>query len=132
MDNKYTITMQVGKPVYSPKPKAVVEDLATGKKYHVGAGDSIVMAIKLTPASIKKLKRSKTVKYKVFKVDRQEKQVIIEDKKLKKYIITAKALMPRIKEKNIERNRKGEKPAKSPDMSPDMSPEFMEPPPGMS
>lgn len=101
-DGKYTITMQVGKDVYSPKPKAVIEDLATGEKYHVGAGDTITMYTK-TKATISKrtgrpLKR-KTVKYKVFKVDRQKKQVIIQDKKYKKYTITAKALMPRIKQK---------------------------------
>ena len=105
LDGKYTITMQVGKDVYSPKPKAVIEDLATGKKYHVGEGDTIAMYLR-TKAAIsrrtgKQLKR-KTIKYKVYKVDRKKKQVIIEDKKFKKYVITAKALMPRIKNKETE------------------------------
>lgn len=101
-DGKYTITMQVGKDVYSPRPKAVIEDLATEEKYHVGAGDSITMYTK-TKATISKrtgkpLRRG-TIKYKVIKVDRQKDQVTIEDKKFKKYIITAKALMPRIRHK---------------------------------
>ncbi len=100
-DNKYTITMQVDRPVYSPRPKAVIVDLATGKKYHVGAGDTIVMVIKISKSrgGRKRRRHSKTVKYKVFKVDRKKRQVIIEDRKLNKYVITAKALMPKIKQK---------------------------------
>ena len=97
-DGKYTITMQVGKDVYSPKPKAVIEDLADGKKYHVGAGDTITIPTRFSKTTGKPLKR-RTVKYKVYKVDRQKKQLIIQDKKYKKHIITAKALMPRIKRK---------------------------------
>lgn len=122
----YTITMQVGKDVYSPKPKAIIEDLATDKKYHVGVGDTIVMFLK-TKASVSKSGRTrkrKATKYKVFKVDRNENRVIIEDKKLKKYIITAKVLMPRIKQKKpkgMERN---------PNANPGSPTDFMDAPPG--
>jgi hypothetical protein len=128
-DGKYTITMQVGKNVYSPKPKAIVEDLATEKMYHVGVGDSIVMYLK-TKASISKRTgkrlRRKTTKYKVFKVDRQKKQVIIVDKKLKKYILTAKALVPRIKQKEENINEYRADPGSNPGMPPDL----MDAPPG--
>jgi hypothetical protein len=125
-DGKYTITMQVGKDVYSPKPKAIIEDLATGKMYHVGAKDAIVMPNKTKPSFYKsgKPRKRKTTKYKVFKVDREKKQVIIEDKKLKKYIITAKALMPRIKQKE-QGNTRG-----NPNINPDAPPDFMNAPPG--
>ena len=99
VDGKYTITMQVGKDVYSPKPKAIIEDLAAEKKYHVGVGDSIVMPMRFSKKTGKPLKR-RTVKYKVFKVDRKKKNVVVTDKKYKKYIITAKAFMPRIKRKD--------------------------------
>jgi hypothetical protein len=127
LDGKYTITMQVGKDVYSPKPKAVIEDLATGEKYHVGEGDTITMYLR-TKAAISKrtgrpLKR-KTIKYKVYKVDRKKKQVIIEDKKLKKYVITAKALMPGVKNKETEIKE-------NPDATPDGNTrELIEAPPG--
>ena len=125
-DDKYTITMQVGKDVYSPKPKAIIEDLATGKKYHVGAKDAIVMPLKTKASFYKsgKPRKRKTIKYKVFKVDREKKQVIIEDNKLKKYIITAKALMPRIKQKE-QGNTRGD-----PNINPDVRPDFMNAPPG--
>jgi len=100
-DGKYTITMQVAKPVYSPKPKAVIEDLGTGRMYHVGEDDIISMYLRSKAATSartgRRLKR-KTTKYKVFKVDRQKKQVIIEEYKKrnpKKYVLTAKAFMPR-------------------------------------
>ena len=100
-DGKYTITMQVGKPVYSPKPKAVIEDLGTGKMYHVGEGDTITMYLRAKAAvstkTGKRLKR-KITKYKVLKVDRQKNQVIIEEYKKtnpKKYVLTLKAFMPR-------------------------------------
>lgn len=101
VDGKYTITMQVGKDVYSPKPKAVIEDLATDRKYHVGVGDTIAVPTKTKSISKRtgKRLRIKTVKYKVSKVDRKKKQVMITDKKYKKYIITAKAFMPRIRQK---------------------------------
>ncbi|MDD5729121.1 MAG: hypothetical protein PHV59_11210 [Victivallales bacterium] len=103
-DGEYTITMQVGQKVFSPKPKAVIEDLATGKKYHVGAGDYISMPMVISadgndPRDRRGRNVSKTVKYRVVKVDRSEKQVIIEDRKLRKYSISAKALMPRVKRK---------------------------------
>ena len=97
-DGKYTITMQVGKDVFSPRPKAVIEDIGTGKMYQVGEGDTISMYLR-TKAKLssrgRRLKR-KITKYKVLKVDWQKKQVIIEDKKRKKkYTVTAKAFMPR-------------------------------------
>jgi len=124
-DGKYTITMQVGKPVYSPKPKAVIEDLSTGKKYHVGAGDYIVMNLRTKAAVSKKtgkrLKR-KITKYKVFKVDRQKNQVIIEDKKRRKYILTAKAFMPRVKQKEEEMDREQYSPQGAPSDSIDAPP----------
>ncbi|MCK4983281.1 MAG: hypothetical protein KAS17_10180 [Victivallaceae bacterium] len=125
-DGKYTITMQVGKDVYSPKPKAIIEDLATGKKYHVGAKDTITMFRKTKPGFYKsgKPRRRKTIKYKVFKVDRQKKQVIIEDKKLKKYTITAKVLMPRIKQKDEGRT------GGNPNANIGAPPGFMDAPPG--
>ena len=88
-DSKYTITMQVGKDVYSPKPKAVIEDLATHKKYHVGIDDTIAMYIRPKPIFSKKtgrpLKR-KTLKYKVISVDRHKEQVIVEHQN-KRYLI---------------------------------------------
>ena len=96
-DGKYTITMQVGKDVYSPKPKAIIEDLADGEKYHVGAGDTITMPMRFSKTTGKPLKH-KTVKYKVFKIDREKDQIIIE-RKHKKYTITAKAHMLRVKHK---------------------------------
>lgn len=100
----YTITMQVGKDVYSPKPKAIIEDLATDKKYHVGVGDTIAMFLKTKASTYKsgKPRKRKTTKYKVFKVDRKENRVIIENKKRKKYIITAKVLIPRVKQKEAK------------------------------
>jgi len=124
-DGKYTITMQVGKDVYSPKPKAIIEDLATGQKYHVGAGDTIAMPLKTKASFYKsgKPRKRKTKKYKVFKVERKKNQVIIEDKK-RKYIITAKALMPRIKQK--EQGRMDG----NPNANPGMPPGFIEAPPG--
>ena len=121
-NGKYGIIMQVGKPVYSPKPKAIIEDLATGQEYHVGAGDTIAMFLK-TKASVTKSgkrRRRRTTKYKVSKVDRKGKQVIVEDKKLKKYVITAKILMPRIKQETQERVVG----------SPGASRDFMDAPPG--
>jgi len=88
-DGKYTITMQVGKDVYSPRPKAVIEDLATHKKYHVGVGDTISMYIHPKPRFSKKsgkpLKR-KIKKYKVISVDRHKNQIIVEYKN-KKFLI---------------------------------------------
>ena len=105
-DGKYKITMQVDKDVFSPKPKAVIEDLANGKQYHVGEDDYIVMQAKYK--SSKGRNRTETVKYKVVKVDRKGKQVVVEFKnkktrKVKQYSITSKALMPRIKRKEKER-----------------------------
>ena len=100
-DGKYTITMQVGKPVYSPKPKAAIEDLGTGKMYNVGEDDIISMYLRTKRAVSKKTGRKlkrKITRYKVLKVDRQKKQVIIEETKKrnpKKYVLTAKAFMPR-------------------------------------
>ena len=88
--------MRAEKPVYSPKPKAVVEDLGTGKIYHVGANDRITMTIKYKTKSGRK--RTRTRKYKVVEVSRKDKHIVIEDRKLKKYTITAKAFMPRIKQ----------------------------------
>lgn len=97
-DGKYSITMQVGKPVYSPRPKAVIEDLGTGRMYHVGENDMISMYCRtkqfLSKKTGEKLRR-KIIKYKVLKVDRQKKQVVIEDKKRKIYTLTAKAFMAR-------------------------------------
>lgn len=116
-DGEYTITMQVGKPVFSPKPKAVIEDLATGRKYHVGAGDTISMFYRAKPPvskrTGKRLKR-KLMKYNVKKVDRDKKQVIIEDKKRKEYTLTGKALMPRIKEKEEGMNENRNTPSGMP------------------
>lgn len=100
-DGKYSITMQVGKPIYSPNPKVVIEDLGTGKMYHVGEDDIISMYLRTKQAvsekTGKKLKR-KITKYNVFKVDRQRNQVIIEEYKKRnpqKYVLTTKAFMPR-------------------------------------
>ena len=74
-EGKYTITMQAGKPVYSPKPKAVIEDIGTGKTYHVGENDFISMYLRTKGAvskrTGKRLKR-KITKYKVLKVDRKK------------------------------------------------------------
>ena len=85
-DGKYTITMQAGKPVYSPRPKAVIEDIATQKMYHVGVDDTIAMYLypkpRVSKKSGRKLKR-KIFKYKVISVDRQKKQVIVEYKNKK-------------------------------------------------
>jgi len=124
-DGKYTITMQVDKPVFSPKPKAIIEDLATGRKYHVGAGDTISMYMRTKAAvskkSGKRLKRRIT-KYKVSKVDRLKKQVIIEDKKLKQYILTAKAFMPKLKKKEFENQNQR--------MNLEMAPGSIDAPPG--
>ncbi len=123
-DGKYAITMQVGKPVYSPKPKAVIEDLGTGKMYHVGVGDTILMYLRTKAAVSKKTGRKlkrRITKYKVFKVDRQKKQVIIEYKK-RKYILTAKAFMPRVKQgENIDNQGAG---------NPGRAPESIDAPPG--
>ena len=88
-DGKYTITMQVGKDVYSPKPKAVIEDLATHRKYHVGAGNTIAIYFHPKPRVSKKTGRPfkrKIIKYKVISVDRIKKQVIVEYKN-KKFVI---------------------------------------------
>ena len=112
-DGKYTITMQVDKKVFSPKPKAVIEDLATGKKYHVGAGDYIVMPTSLqsdSAVSIRGRRGRKTVKYKVLKVERDKNQVIIQDRRFRSHKVTAKALMPRIKQKNQNREQFGNDP----------------------
>ncbi|MDD5726978.1 MAG: hypothetical protein PHV59_00300 [Victivallales bacterium] len=95
LDGKYTITMQVDKPVYSPKPKAVIEDLGSDKKYHIGVDDYITMSLPGTVS--KRYRHGRTIKYKVVKVDRKQNQVIIEDKKLHRYVITAKAMMPRVR-----------------------------------
>lgn len=99
-DGKYKITMQVDKDVYSPKPKAIIEDLGNGKQYQVAVGDDIVMQVRYKTA---KGFRTKTTKYKVLKVDRKEKQVIIESEDKKgnkiKHSITAQALMPKVKRK---------------------------------
>ena len=122
-DGKYTITMQVDKPVYSPKPKAVIEDLGTGKTYHVGAGDTISMYLRTKVAFSKKTRkrlRRRITKYKVIKVDRKKEQVIIEDKKRKKYIITAKALIPKVKKENEGRGSRDS----------GMAPESIDAPPG--
>ncbi|MDD5596604.1 MAG: hypothetical protein PHV82_01585 [Victivallaceae bacterium] len=124
-DGKYKITMQVDKDVYSPKPKAVIEDLANGKQYHVGSGDDIVMHVKYKSA--KGRDKTETVKYNVVKVDRKGKQVIIEFKdkksrKVKQYSITAKALMPRIKQK-VEERQLNEEPGR-------VAPGSLEAPPG--
>jgi hypothetical protein len=88
-DGKYTITMQAGKPVYSPRPKAVIQDIATQKMYHVGTGDTISMYLHPKPRFSKKSGRRlrrKIFKCKVISVNRQKKQVIVE-RKNKKYII---------------------------------------------
>ncbi len=122
-DGKYTITMQVGKDVYSPKPKAVIEDMACDEKYHVGVGDTIKMYTRFSKTTGKPIKK-RTIKYKVYKVDRQKKQVIIQDKKRKNYIVTAKVLMPRVKRKEAEIGD-------SPDMNPDAATKgLIEAPPG--
>ncbi|MBU8902195.1 MAG: hypothetical protein KOO69_05615 [Victivallales bacterium] len=117
-DGKYTIIMQVDEPVYSPKPKAVIEDLGTGKMYHVGTGDTISMYLRTKPAFSKKTGRKlkrRITRYKVFKVDRQKKQVIIEDKKRKnkKYILSAKAFMPRVKREEKADNQGAENPGRA-------------------
>ena len=90
-DGKYTIKMQAGKLIYSPKPKAVIKDIATQEMYHVGVGDTITMYLHPKPRfsqrTGKRLKR-KIFKYKVISVDRQKKQVIVEYKN-KKIVIEA-------------------------------------------
>lgn len=98
---KYTIIMQVGKSVYSPRLKAVIEDLGTGRMYHVGENDIISMYCRtkqlVSKRTGKKLRR-KIIKYKVLKVDRQKKQVVIEQTRKhnpQKYVLTSRAFMPK-------------------------------------
>lgn len=99
---KYKITMQVDQDVYSPKPKAVIDDLGTDKQYHVGVDDHIVMHVRYKAGNRNMLQ---TAKYKVLKVDRKKKEVIIEIGKNKEYAVTARALMPRIKKKTVEQEQ---------------------------
>ena len=126
-DGKYTITMQVDKKVFSPKPKAVIEDLATGRKYHVGAGDYIVMPTSLkndSNTSRINRRRRKTERYKVIKVERDKNQVIIQDRRFRNHKISAKALMPRIRQKGNDRERFGDDPRTG------APPQLLDAPPG--
>jgi hypothetical protein len=118
IDKKYKITMQVDQDVYSPKPKAVIDDLGDDKQYIVAAGDSILIKVRY---EFKGKNWIKTGKYKVLKVDRKGKQVIIEDRKLKQHIITAKPFMPRVKRKTEVQSQFGENPG---------APGMLEAPPG--
>jgi hypothetical protein len=123
-DGKYEIVMQVDQPVYSPKPKAVIEDLGKDRKYYVGTNDVISMVLEYEVGS-RKIRR--TYNYKVIKVDTQEKNVEIRDNRGNTHVITTKKLMPRIKRND---GRSGMSPMGVPG-EPGMPPELMEAPPGM-
>ena len=129
-DGKYEITMQVGKPVFSPRPKAVVEDLGTGRFYQVGVGDTIELAVKTT-YSARRLKakgkrKVKTYSYKVLSIDSDKNRITVQDRKMKKYVITTRELMPRVL-KNERSSYNNNMPMDDPGMMP---PDGMEPPPG--
>jgi hypothetical protein len=124
-DKKYKITMQVDQDAYSPRLKAVIEDLGNGKKYLVGAGDYIVMQVKYEH---KGRSRVRTAKYKVSRVERKEKRVIIEfyGKRQGKAIeqsVTMLAFMPRVKRKTKAKDKFSKNPG---------SPGMLEVPPGGS
>jgi hypothetical protein len=65
------------------------------------------------------------VKYKVIKVERDKKQVIIQDRKFKQHKVSGKALMPRIKQKEQNREQFGVDPGRRA-----ASPQLLDAPPG--
>jgi hypothetical protein len=87
-DGKYKITLQSGKDTYSPRPKAVIEDLRNHKKYLVGEGDTLIIASRV-PSSKTKHNKVKKEKYKVIKFNRIKNLVIVEYMN-KKYLIEKK------------------------------------------
>ncbi|QSH42490.1 hypothetical protein P0136_02490 [Lentisphaerota bacterium ZTH] len=66
-DDRFTIVMQVGKPVYSPLPKAIVVDLSNGREYQLDSGDKFSLGNKKTRIS----------KYKVLEIDTKKRQIKI-------------------------------------------------------
>jgi hypothetical protein len=125
-DGKYEIVMQVDQPVYSPKPKAVIEDLGSGKMYSVGAKDTITMVLEYqSNTGSRKIRRK--YDYKVKNVDTEAKKVEISDRRGNVHEITTKELMPRIKKAD---GRTGSDPMGMPGEGL-MPPEMMNAPPGM-
>jgi len=91
IDGKYTIEMKCGEPVYSPNPKAIMDDLGIDEELTLDENDVFSMGTEKTGIT----------RYKVAKIDLVKEAVDVKDLKTNKtFTVTKKAQMPRILRKS--------------------------------
>lgn len=88
INGKYTLKAQAGKPIYSPRPVAVIKDKMTSTIFKLKAGEYIIPEV--TNKKRQTYRRRKIKKYKILKIDIFKKQVIIESPKNNKFILKPK------------------------------------------
>jgi hypothetical protein len=94
-DGKDKIVMRVDKTVYSPNPKAIVEDVSTGQEYKLDTGDKFKVGSTLTGFT----------SYKVKEIDTEKERIkIYGGKKKKVYAYVTKQLqIPKVESKETKR-----------------------------
>jgi len=80
--DKLTVTMQVGKPTYSPLPKAFLTDIANGKEFGVEIGDRFRVGNQLTGIT----------EYTVRGIDINKKEVTVTASRGRRGVITTEQL----------------------------------------
>jgi hypothetical protein len=91
VDGKYTIEMKCGEPVYSPNPKAIMDDLGIDEELTLDENEVFSMGTEKTGIT----------RYKIAKIDLAKETVDVKDLKTNKtFTITKKAQMPKISRKS--------------------------------